>query len=198
MWILPLVVSFLSRFTITRAKHVLKVALTLQTIPLARQGPFNNITDWYIFRTKLIEEFGSIDISGRDINQTFDLLPRNEFVQEVAEDLSPKIKTLLANLELARNSTTRRTSTELSSPRHWSRTFWEASLWRWGCPSILSIPRTVSRQCPTYEPDTFLFFAQFVDKLEKNYRSNLYLHDLNLTPSSIGGQADQTRDLKYS
>ena len=35
-------------------------------------------------------------------------------------------------------------------------------------------------------PDTFLFLAQFVDKLEKNYRSNLYLYDLNLTPSSIG------------
>ena len=114
----PWLSAILSRFTITRAKNVVKVALTLQTIPLTRQGPFNNITEWYICRTKLIEEFGSIDISGRDVNQTFDLLPRNEFVQEVAEDLSPKIKTLLANLELARSSTTRRTSTALSSPRH--------------------------------------------------------------------------------
>ena len=50
-----------------------------------------------------MEEFGSIDIFGRDANQTFNLLPRYESVQEVAEDLSPKIKTLQPNLELMQN-----------------------------------------------------------------------------------------------
>ena len=76
------------------------MALTLQAIPLSKRGPFNNITDWNTFKTKLIEEFGSIDIFGRDVNQVFNLLPRYESVQEVAEDLSHKIKTLQANLEI--------------------------------------------------------------------------------------------------
>ena len=48
----------------------------------------------------MIKEFGSIDIFGRDVNQIFDLLPQYESVQEVAENLSPKIKTLQANLEI--------------------------------------------------------------------------------------------------
>ena len=82
---------------------MVKVALTLQAIPLAKRGPFNNITDWPTFKVKLIEEFGSIDVFGRDVNQTFNLLPRYESVQEVAEDLSPKIKTLQANLEIMQN-----------------------------------------------------------------------------------------------
>ena len=52
------------------------------------------------FKTKLIDEFGSIDIFGRDVNQIFDLLPRYKWVQEIAEDLAPKIKTLQGNLEI--------------------------------------------------------------------------------------------------
>ena len=87
----------------TRAEDVVKVALTLQAIPLAKRGPFNIIIGWPTFKTKLIEEFGSIDIFGRDANQTFNLLPRYKLVQEVAEDLSPKIKTLQANLEIMQN-----------------------------------------------------------------------------------------------
>ena len=74
--------------------------LTLQAIPLNKKCPFNNISNWDEFKIKLIDEFGSIDIFGRDVNQIFDLLPRYESVQEVAKDLSPKIKTLQANLEI--------------------------------------------------------------------------------------------------
>ena len=65
-----------------------------------KRGPLNDITDWTSFKSKLIDEFGSIDIFGRDVNQIFDLLPKFESVQEVAEDLSPKIKTLQANLKI--------------------------------------------------------------------------------------------------
>ena len=71
----------------------------LQAITLNKRGSFNNI-DWPSFKTRLIEEFGSNDIFGWDINQIFDLLPCYESVQEVAEDLAPKIKTLQANLEI--------------------------------------------------------------------------------------------------
>ena len=71
----PWLSNILNEFTLTRAADVVKVALTLQAIPLAKQGPFNNIIDWATFKTKLIEEFGSIDIFGRDINQVFNLLP---------------------------------------------------------------------------------------------------------------------------
>jgi len=35
-------------------------------------------------------------------------------------------------------------------------------------------------------PATFLFLAQFVDELEKNYRSTPYLYDLDLALSNIG------------
>ena len=67
---------------------MVKVALTLQAIPLAKQGSLNNIIDWPMFKTKLIEEFGSIDIFGRDVNQVFNLLPRYMSVQEITEDHS--------------------------------------------------------------------------------------------------------------
>ena len=51
-------------------------------------------------KTRLIEEFGSIDIFGRYLNKIFDLLPCFKSVQEIPEDLAPKIKTLQANLEI--------------------------------------------------------------------------------------------------
>ena len=71
--------------------------LTLQALPHNKKGPFNNISDWSEFKTKLIDEFGSIDIF---VNQIFDLLLCYESVQEVANDLAHKIKTLQANLEI--------------------------------------------------------------------------------------------------
>ena len=51
----PWLSAVLNRFTLTRAEKVVKVALTMQAILLAKQGPFNNITDWDIFRVKFIE-----------------------------------------------------------------------------------------------------------------------------------------------
>ena len=40
-----------------------------------KRGPLNNITNWNSFKHRLIEEFGSIDIFGRDFNLIFDPLP---------------------------------------------------------------------------------------------------------------------------
>ena len=90
--------SILNGFNLTGCDDSVKLVLTLQALPL--KGPFVHITNWQDFKICLIEEFGSIDIFGRDVNQMFDLLPRYESVQEVAEDLSPKIKTLQANLKV--------------------------------------------------------------------------------------------------
>ena len=92
--------STLNGFNLTGCDDRAKLLLTLQALPPHKQGPFVNSDDWKDFKINLIEEFGSIDIFGRDVNQMFDLLPRYESVQEVAEDLSPKIKTLQANLKV--------------------------------------------------------------------------------------------------
>ena len=96
----PWLSSVLNWFTLTRSNNPAKLLLTLQAIPLNKRGSFNSINDWTNFKARLIEEFGSIDIFGLDVNQIFDLLPRYESIQEVAKDLAPKIKTLLANLEI--------------------------------------------------------------------------------------------------
>ena len=96
----PWLSSIQRGFNLTRCDDSVKVVLTLQAIPLNKQGSFVHITNWQDFKTCLIEEFGSIDTFGRDVNQLFDLLPRYESIQEVAEDLSTKIKTLQANLKV--------------------------------------------------------------------------------------------------
>ena len=91
----PWLSSVLNGFTLTRCDNPAKLLLTLQAIPLNKRGSFNSINNWTNFKARLIEEFGSIDI-----NKIFDLVPCYESVQEIAEDLAPKIKTLLANLEI--------------------------------------------------------------------------------------------------
>ena len=174
-------------FNLTRAEDVVKVALTQNVIPLAKQGPFNNITDWSTFKIKLIEEFESIDVFGRDVNQTFNLLPHYKSVQEVAEDLSPKIKTLQANLIIMENV-------------HNKENLHSVALTQSLVQNIMkSLPMEVRtsfndqfskfrEQCPdnVQPPPTFLFLAQFVEKLEKNYRSTPYLYDLDLSPLNVG------------
>ena len=73
-----------------------------QAIPLSKRGSLANIIDWPTYKARLIEEFGSIDIFGRDVAGVFKHLPCYESMQEVAEDLAPKIKTLQANLEVVK------------------------------------------------------------------------------------------------
>ena len=96
----PWLSSTLNGFNLTGCEDRAKLLLTLQALPPLKRGPFIDIDNWKDFKINLIEEFGSIDIFGRDVNQMFDLLPRYESVQEVAEDLSPKIKTLQSNLKI--------------------------------------------------------------------------------------------------
>ena len=44
------------------------------------------------------------------------------------------------------------------------------------------------KQCPANvrPPATFRFLAQFVEDLEKNYRSTPYLYDLDFSPLNVG------------
>ena len=166
---------------------MVKVALTLQAIPLAKQGPFNNIVDWPTFKSKLIEEFGSIDIFGRDINQVFNLLPRYESVQEIAEDLSPKIKTLQANLNIMENFHDKEDLHSVAITQSLVQNIMK-SLPMEVRPSFNEQFSKFRKQCPANvrPPATFLFLAQFVDELEKNYQSTPFLYDLDLNPSYVG------------
>ena len=179
--------TILKGFNLTQAEDVVKVALTHQAIPLSKRGPFNNIIDWPTLKVKLIEEFGSIDVFGRDVNQTFNLLPCYESVQEVAEDLSPKIKTLHANLIIMENFHNKENlhSVALTQPLVQNII---RSLPMELRPSFNNQFSKFREQCPdnVRPPATFSFLAKFVDKLEKNYRSTPYLYNLDLTLSNIG------------
>ena len=44
------------------------------------------------------------------------------------------------------------------------------------------------KQCPdnVRSPAMFLFLAQFIEELEKNYRSTPYLYDLDFSPLNVG------------
>ena len=46
-----------------------------QAIPLSNKGSLANIVDWPTYKTRLIEEFGSIDIFGCDVIGVFKQLP---------------------------------------------------------------------------------------------------------------------------
>ena len=117
----------------------------------------------------------------------FNLLPRYESVQEVAEDLSHKNKTLQANLEIMQDF-------------HDMEDLHSVALTQ---PLVQNIMKSLPLEVrPSFNdqfskfrdqgpanagpPATFFFLAKFVEKLEKNYRSTLYLYDLDLTPLNVG------------
>ena len=92
--------NLLNGFKLADCADQVKLKLTLEAIPMDKQGLLNDITEWERFKERLIEEFGSIDVYGRDVNQDFALLTRFESVQECAEILAPKIKKLQSNLNI--------------------------------------------------------------------------------------------------
>ena len=97
--------------------------ITLQAIPANKSGSLNNNTDWNVFKIKLIEEFGSIEIFGRDVNQIFALLPRFESVQEVAKRIClPRLRPYKPIWKSYNSSTMWKTSTASPSPRPSFRT----------------------------------------------------------------------------
>jgi len=56
------------------------------------QRPFNNISNSTSFMTRLIEEFRSIDIFGRNVNQTFDLIPDKNSFEKLLKTYPPRSK----------------------------------------------------------------------------------------------------------
>ena len=70
-----------------------------QAMPLDKTPQFNNISDWTLFKKKLISEFGGISIFARKAHSVFNQIPVYESVQELVEDLAPKIKNLESIIE---------------------------------------------------------------------------------------------------
>ena len=68
-------------------------------MPLEKTPQFNNITNWTNFKKKFISELRIIPILAAEAHAVFNLLPVYESVQELAEDLSPKIKNLESIIE---------------------------------------------------------------------------------------------------
>ena len=182
--------SILHGFTLAQTDDPGRLYHTLHAIPLNKRGSLNHITDWNIFKAALIKEFGSISVFGREVNQLFELLPRYESVQEVAEDLAPKIMRLQSNLK---------TMEQFHKLEHLHSVAITQSM----IQSIMkSLPTEVrssfneqfnsfKKQNPDHilAPNTFSFLAQFVIELKGHYQDNPNLYDLDLSPASIGVKA---------
>ena len=179
--------SVLKGFELAQCDNPGKLHHTLHAIPLNKRGPLNHITNWDEFKLALIEEFGSINVFGRDVNQIFDSLPRYESVQEVAEDLAPKIKTLQSNLNVM---------TEFHKQENLYSVAITQSLIQNILRSLpLEVRPTFNEQFTQFQeqdpdnvrpPATFSFLARYVNKLKKSYQSNPNLYDLELKSLSIG------------
>ena len=70
-----------------------------QAMPLNKTPQFNNISDWTLFKKKLITGFGGIPIFARKTHSVFNLISVYKSVQELSEDLAPKIKNLESIIE---------------------------------------------------------------------------------------------------
>ena len=129
----------------------------------------------------------------------FELLPRYESVQEVAEDLAPKIMQLQSNLK---------TMEQFHKLEHLHSVAITQSM----IQSIMkSLPMEVKssfneqfnsfkRQNPDHilAPNTFSFLAQFIIELKGNYQDNPYLYDLEFSPARVGVKATRPEPLKSS
>ena len=128
-----------------------------------------------------------MDLFGCDVNHIFDLLLCYKSVQEIAKDLAPKIKTLQANLEIIQQIHDMEDLHSVSLTQHLIQNI------------MRSLPvearSSFNNQYMEFRgkdpakvrpPATFLFLAQYVIKLEKNYQANHSLFELNLSPLNVG------------
>ena len=169
----PWLSSVLNGFTLTRCNNPAKLVLTLQAIPLNKRGSFNNISDWTNFKARLSEEFRSIDIFRRDVNQIFDLLPHYKSVQEVTEDLAPKIKTLLANLEIIQQFHNMEDLHNVAiTPNLVQNVMRSLPVEVMSSFNNQFMDFRCKDPANVRSPATFKFLSQYVNKLEKHYLSN--------------------------
>ena len=179
--------NLLNGFKLADCPDQIKLKLTLEAVPIDKQGLLNDVTEWDLFKERLIEEFGSIDVYGRDINQDFANIPRFESVQECVEILTPKIRKLQSNLKIMQqffdvedlHSVTLTQQLVLNIMRSLPPEVKSSFNEKYADFRDLS-PANVR------PPTTFTFLAQFVCKLEKNFRANPSLYDLDQTFSYVG------------
>ena len=162
--------NLLNGFKLADCPDQIKLKLTLEAIPMDKQGLLNDVTEWEHFKERLTEEFGSIDVYGRDINQDFTLLPRFESVQECAEILTPKIKKRQSNLNIMQEFF------GLENPHNVTLTQQQVQNIMRSLP--LEVKPSINEKYADFRdlrpenvrsPITFGFLAQFVYKMEKNY-----------------------------
>jgi len=183
----PWLASVLNGFELTGCADRAKLTLTLQAIPIDKKGPLNNITNWDEFKIRLVDEYGSIDVFGREVNRIFDLLPYYETVQEIAEDLSPKIKRLQSNLLIIQQFHDVEDLNSVALTQHLIHNI------------MRRIPKEVKGDfnkeymkfrnqsaANVRPPASFAFIAQFVNEIAKNYRSNPDLYDSEYATPSLG------------
>ena len=191
--------NLLNGFKLADCADQVKLKLTLEAIPMDKQGLLNDITEWERFKERLIEEFGSIDVYGRDVNQDFALLTRFESVQECAEVLAPKIKKLQSNLNIMQEFFDLEILHNVTLTQQLVHNIMKSL--------PLEVKSSFNEKYADFRdlrpenvksPITFEFLAKFVYKMEKNYRANPSLYDLEFSPARVGVKATRPEPPKSS
>ena len=183
----PWLPSALNELVLARCDNPSKVMLMNQASRLSMRGSLANIIDWPTYKARLIEEFGSIDIFGCDIKGVFKNLSHYQSVQEVAEDLAPKIKTLQANLEVVKQFHNANNLCNVALTPNLNHYIMKC------VPT--EVQTSFSNKYMEFQdidpdnvraPGTFQFIAQLVSKVEQTYRANPSLFDFDLSPLDVG------------
>jgi len=179
--------NLLNGFKLADCTDQVKLKLTLEAIPMDKQGLLNDITEWEQFKERLIEEFGSIDVYGRYVNQDFALLTRFESLQDCAEILAPKIKKLQSNLNIMQEFFDLEILHNVTLTQQLVHNIMKSL--------PLEVKSSFNKKYADFidlrpenvkSPITFEFLAKFIYKMEKNYRANPSLYDLKFSPASVG------------
>ena len=159
-----------------------------QAMPLEKTPQFNNISDWTLFNKKLITKFGGIPILVREAHSVFNLIPVYESIQELAEDLAPKIKNLESIIECMKEY-------------HSIETLYNAVLTPDLNTNIIrSLPIklhisfndkytafiNLDADNNLRSPAVFKFLNQYVENLNNSFKANPMLFYVGLLPMNIG------------
>ena len=161
-------------------------------MPLEKTPQFNNITNWTNFKKKFISEFESIPILARKAHAVFNLLPVYKSVQELTEDLSPKIKNLESIIECVQeyhpvgNLYNTVLTPDLNSniirslPMELSITFND----KYTAFIFLDPDNNIC------SPAVFKFLNMHVENLNKSYKANPMHINVGLSPMNVGVKPD--------